>query len=175
MLDEQSGELVSGANPERRGADQTRSAFGEFKGQETCEAARGIDIGGASRFYYVAKPSREERDYGCEALPTRSGGEATDRVDGSAGTRSPRAGAGRTGGSKNIHPTVKPVELMRWIVRLITPPGGTVLDPFAGSGTTGMACRYEQRGFVGVELEADHIVIANARIAAVAPLFGGLF
>lgn len=61
---------------------------------------------------------------------------------------------------------------MRWLVRLITPVGGTVLDPFTGSGTTGMACRYELREFVGIEREAEYVEIAQARIAAVAPLFG---
>jgi DNA modification methylase len=70
------------------------------------------------------------------------------------------------------HPTVKPVELMRWLVRLVTPPDGIVLDPFTGSGTTGMACRYEHRRFVGIEREAEYVAIAERRIAAVAPLFG---
>jgi site-specific DNA-methyltransferase (adenine-specific) len=60
---------------------------------------------------------------------------------------------------------------MRWLVKLVTPIGGTVLDPFTGSGTTGMACRYEQREFIGIEREADYIQIAERRIAAVAPLF----
>jgi DNA modification methylase len=76
-----------------------------------------------------------------------------------------------TGGARNIHPTVKPVELMRWLVRLVTPVGGVVLDPFLGSGTTGMACRYENRRFIGIEREADYIAIAERRIAAIAPLF----
>jgi site-specific DNA-methyltransferase (adenine-specific) len=66
---------------------------------------------------------------------------------------------------------VKPVELMRWLVKLVTPLNGTVLDPFTGSGTTGMACVYEQRQFIGVEREAEYIEIAKRRIAAVAPLF----
>ena len=66
---------------------------------------------------------------------------------------------------------MKPVELMRWLVKLVTPIGGTVLDPFTGSGTTGMACRYEQREFIGIEREADYVAIAERRIAAVAPLF----
>jgi hypothetical protein len=127
----------------------------------------------ASRFYYVAKPSREERDYGCESLPIRTAGEATDRQEGTDGLKSPRAGAGRTGTARNFHPTVKPVELMRWLVRLIAPPGGVVLDPFTGSGTTGMACRYELREFVGIEREAEYVAIAERRIGAVAPLFGG--
>lgn len=107
---------------------------------------------------------------GCYDLPARSGGEATGRKDGSAGL-TPRAGAGRTGGARNIHPTVKPVELMRWLVKLVTPINGTVLDPFTGSGTTGMACVYEQRQFIGIEREAEYIQIAERRIAAVAPLF----
>jgi len=128
-------------------------------------------VSGASRFYYVAKPSREERDYGCHAMPLRSAGACTDRVDGSAGLASPRAGAGSTSGGRNYHPTVKPVELMRWLVRLVTPPGGTVLDPFLGSGTTGMACRYEFRAFIGLEREAEYVAIAKRRIVAVAPLF----
>jgi len=67
--------------------------------------------------------------------------------------------------------TVKPVELMRWLIKLICPVNGTVIDPFMGSGTTGMACRYEQREFIGIEREAEYIEIAERRIAAVAPLF----
>ncbi len=70
-----------------------------------------------------------------------------------------------------MHPTVKPIALMRYLVKLITPHGGTVLDPFTGSGTTGMACRYEMLEFVGIEREAEYVAIAEARIAAVAPLF----
>ena len=123
-------------------------------------------LGGASRFFYVAKPTRRERDRGCGHLPLRTGGEATDRDDDSAGTRSPRAGAGRNGGARNFHPTVKPVALMRYLVRLVTPPGGTVIDPFVGSGTTGMGALLEERPFVGIEREAEYFAIAAARIAA---------
>lgn len=170
MLDEQTGELQSGGTPAVRYADKFRNTFGTFKGGDT-EDGIGGSRGGASRFYYVAKPSREERDFGCSNLTPRSGGEATDRKDGSAGLQNPRAGAGRTGGARNIHPTVKPVELMRWLVRLVTPLNGIVLDPFTGSGTTGMACRYEQREFIGIEREAEYVAIAERRIAAVAPLF----
>lgn len=129
------------------------------------------DRGGASRFFYVAKPDREERDYGCHDLTVRTGGQATDRKDGSAGLNNPRAGAGRGGTAKNIHPTVKPIALMRWLVRLVTPINGTVVDPFCGSGTTGMACRYELREFIGVEREAEYLAIAERRIAACVPLF----
>lgn len=135
------------------------------------DAAAELDArtGGASRFFYVAKPTPAERDLGCDALPTKTGGEATDREDGSAGVQNPRAGAGRGGGRRNYHPTVKPITLMRYLVRLVTPLNGTVLDPFAGSGTTGIAARLEGRGFVGIEREAEYVTIAKARIAGAAP------
>jgi site-specific DNA-methyltransferase (adenine-specific) len=125
------------------------------------------DSGGASRFFYCAKASRNERDKGCDSLPFQSGGEVTGgRAEGSAGLNSPRAGAGRTSGARNIHPTVKPVALMRWLVRLVTPVGGTVLDPFMGSGTTGIAAKAEDRNFIGIEMQADYLAIAEARIGA---------
>lgn len=124
----------------------------------------GNDSGGASRFFYVAKPSRSERDAGCEHLPAQSGGEATGRVDGSAGVDNPRAGAGRTGGARNFHPTVKPVTLLRYLVRLITPLGGIVLDPFLGSGTTAVAARLEGYDVVGCELTDEYLPIIAARV-----------
>lgn len=124
--------------------------------------------GGASRFFpcfrYTAKPSRKERDRGLEGLPAATAGEATDRKEGSAGLRSPRAGAGRTGGAKNTHPTVKPVALMEWLVRLVTPPGGLVLDPFLGSGTTGMAAVGLGFSFLGVERDPGYADLARRRI-----------
>ena len=136
------------------------------------DAAAMLDAeGGTSRFFYVAKASREERERGCEDLPRKTAGEATDRQDGSAGLNSPRAGASRTHGARNHHPTVKPVALMRWLVRLVTPPGGLVLDPFTGSGTTGIACVQEQCRFLGMEREAEYVPIAEARIEAAAAQF----
>jgi DNA modification methylase len=171
LVDEQSGESVSTGGQASLGAFRNGDIYGKGRVQiESCDPGFG-DSGGASRFFYVPKPDRAERDMGCEQLSARTGGEATNRVDGSAGTRSPRAGAGRTGGARNIHPTVKPVELMRWLVRLVTPPGGVVLDHFLGSGTTGIACKLEQRPFIGIEREAAYIPIIEARIAAAVPLF----
>jgi len=172
VLDEQSGELTSGeAHMLRRGATTGIGiGYGSgSKGHDVEDATYG-DSGGASRFYYVAKPSREERDFGCGRLPRVSPLEVTGRAEGSAGSKHGRAGM--TGQSRgNYHPTVKPVELMRWLVKLITPIGGTVIDPFLGSGTTGMACKYEQRHFIGIERESEYVKIATARIEAVAPLF----
>lgn len=142
----------------------------EFECTEGCPVAaidQQSDPSGASRFFpvfYCAKPSRKERDLGCAALPDRTPGEMTDREDGSTGLRSPRAGAGRTSGGRNSHPTVKPLELMRWLVRLVTPPGGCVLDPFSGSGTTGMAALLEKCNFLGCELDEAYARIAERRI-----------
>jgi DNA modification methylase len=168
VLDEQSGE--TGAAAPITGDEPSVPAKGDviYGFRERVPGTFYGDTGGASRFYYVAKPSREERDFGIYDLAEKSGGERSGRVDGSAGI-GPRSGA--RGSARNFHPTVKPVELMRWLVKLVTPIGGTVLDPFLGSGTTGMACRYEQREFIGIEREAEYIAIAERRIAAVAPLF----
>lgn len=123
--------------------------------------------GSAARFFYTAKASTWEREIGLDDMPRRSGGELVGRKDGSAGTQNPRAGAGRASeGRANVHPTVKPIDLMRWLVRLVTPRGGVVLDPFAGSGSTGMAATLEGFGFVGFELDPLHVQIAKRRIAA---------
>lgn len=136
------------------------------------DAAEELDAqsDGGSRFFYCAKPSRKERDSGCWELPPRTAGEATDRAEGSAGLSSPRAGAGRTGGARNTHPTVKPVDLMRWLVRLVAPPRGLVLDPFNGSGTTGIACALEGRRYLGIEREAEFVEFSLRRIGAAVPL-----
>lgn len=168
VLDEQSGELVSqsgfrGLTGRHDAGDQSNQRL-----KEGTNTVRGHDdIGGASRFYYVAKPSREERDFGTEHLSARQ--RDASRKAGNPGGDNPRNRGLQPRG--NFHPTVKPVELMRWLVKLVTPINGTVLDPFLGSGTTGMACRYEQRDFIGIEREAEYMAIAEARIAAVAPLF----
>jgi DNA modification methylase len=164
LLDEQGGERKSGqCSREYKLADRVDQAS---KGDERNRVMqdREASTGGASRFFYIAKPPRREKDAGLEHLPASTGGEATGRNDGAAGTRNPRAGAGRTGGARNTHPTVKAVALMRWLVRLITPPGGLVLDPFAGSGTTGIACAEEGMRFVGVEQDEKHHEIARLRL-----------
>jgi site-specific DNA-methyltransferase (adenine-specific) len=128
------------------------------------------DEGGASRFFpcfrYHPKTSRKERERGCENLPVKTGAQAVDRKEGSDGLNSPRAGAGRTAAAvRNVHPTVKPVELMKWLVKLVTPPSGVVLDPFTGSGTTGVACVLEGFDFIGFEQSTEYVEIAEARIA----------
>lgn len=125
------------------------------------------DSGSAARFFYCAKADNADRNEGLEDLPLRTAGAVTDRKDGSAGLDSPRAGAGRTNGSRNHHPTVKPVDLMRYLCRLVTPPGGIVLDVFAGSGSTGKAAMLEHLRFIGIELNPDYCQLAQLRIEAV--------
>lgn len=109
----------------------------------------------ASRLFYCPKVSRRERDAGCDQLPAGPL-ELFPNAD-----RTSR----RTRPARNPHPTVKPLELMRWLVRLGCPPGGVVLDPFCGSGSTGAAAALEQRGFVGIEIDRRYARIARARIA----------
>lgn len=113
-------------------------------------------LGAPNRFFYCAKPNPRERDAGCEQLPRRTIQTYKIGIE-----RKEKAHASPVA---NIHPTVKPIELMRWLVRLLTPPGGLVLDPFTGSGTTGIAAVLEDARFLGIEREADYIPIARARI-----------
>jgi site-specific DNA-methyltransferase (adenine-specific) len=117
---------------------------------EATEGGRGAQLA-PSRFLYCPKPTRAERDAGCEGLPETFLNLLPN--------------ASRGGLVRNPHPTLKPIELMRWLVRLVAPAGGLVLDPFMGSGTTGAAVAIERRRFCGIELEAPYIEIAAARIA----------
>ena len=92
----------------------------------------------------------------------------SDREDGLDGFLEKRAnGNERNTTRKNVHPTVKPTDLMRWLCRLVTPPGGTVFDPYTGSGSTGRAALLEGFDFVGIEREQEYVEIARARIGAV--------
>ncbi len=118
------------------------------------------DEGSAARFFYCAKASRQDRDEGLEAFtptPTPTTDGRNTPID------NPYLRGETLRG--NIHPTVKPTALMRWLVRLVTPPGGKVLDMFAGSGSTGKACELEGFDCVLIEGEADYIPIINARLA----------
>ena len=121
------------------------------------------DSGTAARFFYQAKASRAEREAGVGG-ELRAVADVTGRRPGSAGLKNPASGIGSMP-RRNHHPTVKPVDLMRWLVRLVTPPGGTVLDPFTGSGTTGCACAVEGFGFIGIEREPEYADIARQRVA----------
>ena len=125
-----------------------------------------IDSGSAARFFYCAKASRADRNEGLAGMPERVvsvwGGDEDDLSAGKKATR-PTA---------NSHPTVKPTNLMRYLCRLVTPPGGLVLDPFAGSGSTGKAAMLEGFRFIGIDLTPEYVAIAERRIAAA--IFGAL-
>ncbi|VGQ12956.1 Modification methylase DpnIIB [Klebsiella variicola] len=126
---------------------------------------RQIDSGSAARFFYCPKASKADRDLGLRCSVV-SASEMVNRKEGSAGINNPRAGAGRTSGAMNFHPTVKPIALMQWLARLVTPAGGIILDPFMGSGTTGIAAAREGFTFIGCELNTEYFDLARARISA---------
>jgi DNA modification methylase len=133
-----------------------------------CATTGGLgDSGSAARFFYCAKASRAERDLGLDDLPIKSGGDVCDREDDTDGLNSPRAGAGRNGRVRNHHPTVKPIDLMRYLCRLVTPPGGIVYDPFCGSGTTLIGAKLEGFQWVGSEMDPEYAEIARKRVDAV--------
>lgn len=114
----------------------------------------------AARFFYCAKANKRDRNEGLDNFQPKR--EADRIADDGVGGNNPR---NRTNTPKlNHHPTVKPTELMRYLCRLITPPGGTILDPFTGSGSTGKAAILEGFNFIGIELDPDYITIAQARI-----------
>lgn len=131
------------------------------------------DTGGASRFFYVAKSSRSEREVGLRGqVPCLVCAELDSRTHPMPTDSDPDA---EDDCRRNPHPTVKPIDLMRWLVRMVTPPGGVLLDPFLGSGSTGCATVLEGFEFVGIEREdgserpdgttrEEYVRLANARI-----------
>jgi site-specific DNA-methyltransferase (adenine-specific) len=170
LLDEQSG--VTKSSPAQRNNKASENVA--MSGANLGHISHGHnDKGGASRFFYCAKASKKERNAGCEDIEekqTTGGGGLTacTREDGSLETAS---AGGKYGSIKakqsNSHPTVKPLALMEYLVKLTaTPTGGKVLDPFMGSGTTGLACKNEGRDFIGIEREAEYLEIAKKRIKA---------
>ena len=143
--------------------------FENYKGAQK-EKRPGANIGGlgdsgsAARFFYCAKASRWERELGLGKLYDKDPGVyAQDEWSRQNMGGTPKNNRQKI---KNNHPTVKPIKLMRYLVRLITPPGGICLDPFIGSGTTAIACKLEGFKYLGIEREPEYIKIATARIAA---------
>jgi site-specific DNA-methyltransferase (adenine-specific) len=127
----------------------------------------------AARYFYTAKASGEDRDEMLGDVPfgRRAGLQGADRE----GSLDPLSERWRTAPRRNVHPTVKPTDLMRYLVRMVTPPGGVVLDPFTGSGSTGRAAMLEGMRFVGCELSPEYAEIARARIRfTLGPLFAHL-
>jgi DNA modification methylase len=168
LLDEQSGDRPTGEiKPYTRDSDN-RVYSGVWGNDVKFE--RDASSGGASRFFYVAKASRAERNAGLDGFDFQdaqrwgaSGGIGDYYPDGTPRPRTPE---------RNIHPTVKPVALIAYLIRLVTPKGGTVLDPFMGSGTTAVAAIGEGVDWIGCEREPEYVAIIEARIAAAQPGMG---
>jgi len=183
-LGEQSGELKSGANPERRGSDKFRSTYQPYAGQRECVAHRGADVGSAARFFfnvnrqideadpvmYQAKASRKERDAGLEGMEVKG-----TTHDGYGSIQEPKLDRACPRENwtpheiRNPHPTVKPIDLTRWLATLLLPPAEyaprRILVPFSGSGSEmigAMLAGWEE--VVGIEMEEEYVRIARARL-----------
>ncbi len=176
LLDSQSGELKSGGTT----TEGAKNNWGDKRKPQNYIPS---STGGASRFfkhcnytkedylpfYYSAKASKSERDKGLEGMQVKKREDLTGRKPGSAGLEgssgnNPYTGANYREGIRNSHPTVKPLTLMKNLVKLITPPKGTVLDPFGGSGTTFVAALLEGFKFIGYETEEEYCLISYARL-----------
>ena len=160
LLDEQSGE--------RKGMATQRNLAGTkiYGGNSLNESSTEFpeirlgynDTGGASRFFYVAKANKKDRNEGLEHLEERMARKfAQDE------TTLATMPFGKLP-VKNFHPTVKPTELMRYLIKLVTPAGGIVLDPFTGSGSTGKAALLDGYKFVGIELTEEYLPIIEGRL-----------
>jgi site-specific DNA-methyltransferase (adenine-specific) len=170
------GEVIAGGGGGRKGATwEMHSGTGMFRSdrvhkQESHDMGRwpanvlhdGCDdvlrgMGEAARFFYTPKACKSDRENGCFALPLVA--YEMNRPPDSGLDVVPTV-------NRNFHPTVKPTDLMRYLCRMVTPPGGIVLDPFTGSGSTGRGAVLEGFRFIGCEMDADYIEIAKARILA---------
>jgi site-specific DNA-methyltransferase (adenine-specific) len=139
--------------------DSDRVAYG--KGIGVCGAKPAYqDAGTAARFFYCAKPSKAERNAGLDDIPPGLSRRNGAKGQGPLPQQTPCDGVVE----RNTHPTVKSVALMRYLCRLVTPPGGTVLDPFLGSGSTGVAAMQEGFRFIGIERDDGYFRIAQERI-----------
>jgi site-specific DNA-methyltransferase (adenine-specific) len=164
----------SKSSPNKWEGENNANIYGKYK-KGIRQSTYG-DEGSAARFFqqieydpiiYQAKASKKERNKGLDHLPDQpsehnSGGigrkvSVEKRLD-KEGQNAPTM--------KNTHPTVKPIKLMEYLVKLITPPGGVVLDPFAGSGTTLIAAKTQGFNYIGIELTPEYVEIAEARLKA---------
>lgn len=166
LLDEQSGISKDGTAVNRNRNAEDKSGGFEGGWNKPTNDSGFAGSGGASRFFYVAKASKKDRNEGLEELPDQksqhnAGGigrevSVAKRLADGEGINAPTA--------KNIHPTVKPTSLMEYLIKLVTPEGGTVLDPFTGSGSTGKAALLNGYQFIGIELTDEYLPIIEGRL-----------
>jgi site-specific DNA-methyltransferase (adenine-specific) len=167
ILDEQSGisKSTGGRSGNKEGVGQN-GIYGQYSGEVRDENPGLGDIGGASRFFYCPKTSKTDRNEGLEDFEikqTVGGGGGIGDYQDDVNSASGKFGSEKAP-SKNNHPTVKPTDLMLYLIRLVTPKGGTTLDPFMGSGSTGKAATRGGFDFIGIEREKDYMEIAKTRI-----------
>jgi hypothetical protein len=158
----QQGDL-KGTEPSRPG----KNTYGEFK-IRACTPKRG-DSGSAARFFYCAKASATDRNEGCDddlywLMVEQEFHQITQFQYREYEIENKEEGAHHQLSRGNIHPTVKPNSLMRYLIRLVTPPGGRVLDPFVGSGSSGKASVQEGFGFIGIDMVEAHVIISVHRL-----------
>lgn len=179
--------ITDGSEEVRSGLPETKSNGGNYTMQDfsnfkssmmhftdkkcekpriNCDKQLPIDSGSAMRYFYSAKASKKDRDEGLDAFEERKTTDGYIR----ANVETARKFGANSALRKNIHPTCKPTELMQYLVRLVSPKGATILDPFMGSGSTGKAVMFENRErdanykFIGIELTDEYLPIAQARI-----------
>ena len=178
--DETDYDEVCGGFPNSKGASsQNNYSNGSiYRGQSLNESATKLeghrewynDDGSASRYFYCAKASKKDRDEGLDQFESKKCSMMASNANIDKDGNFTGMLAGRETTRKNTHPTVKPTELMQYLIRLVTPNGGTILDPFNGSGSTGKAAMYENRErnkeykYIGIELTEEYLPIARARI-----------
>ena len=176
ILDEQSGisKSTGGRSGNKEGVGQN-GIYGQYSG-EVKDGNPGLgDKGGASRFFYCPKTSKRDRNEGLDDFEDKyyaAGNQAKAELKRGNVEFNANKGKGKderhnhnqVGVSKNNHPTVKPTDLMLYLIRLVTPTGGTTLDPFMGSGSTGKAAVRGGFDFIGIEREKEYMEIAEARI-----------
>ena len=161
ILDEQSGTKSGNSKGAYTYKDNEYQVEGFINNIKPNSPSNYGDTGGASRFFYCPKASRKDRNEGVDDLDNipKNSAKMWD-VDGSGEQYNPN----KRDGKGNFHPTVKPTELMAYLIRLVTPKGGVVLDPFMGSGSTGKAAVREGVDFIGIEREKEYMKIAKTRI-----------
>jgi site-specific DNA-methyltransferase (adenine-specific) len=165
LLDEQSG--ISKSQGGRIGKKETSNIDFGLSGNYSKGDPGFGDTGGASRFFYVAKASKRDRNEGLEELPEKIKPYGNREID-DVPEEGDRPGSVNdkftTQPAKNFHPTVKPTSLMEYLIKLVTPPNGTVLDPFTGSGSTGKAAILQGFNFIGIEMTEEYLPIIEGRL-----------
>jgi DNA modification methylase len=173
LLDNETADLKGGKAVKKKGHSKTAMFGRTAGGTDTPEPDFDYkDSGGASRFFYSAKAAPKEKNAGIEKevendrFKTRQCTQCKKNVPyvGSCGCENAEIEMVAPKPTKNTHPTVKPIDLMRYLIRLVTPVGGTVVDPFMGSGTTCIAASLEGFDFIGIEKDTDSFEIARERI-----------